>query len=276
VAPGALYDGCLALDGVVVATPSALHAAPTLAALDGGLAVFCQKPLGRDAGECAAMVDAARAADRLLGVDLSYRHVAAFEAARGLVAAGAVGHVYLAELEFHNAYGPSTAWCRDRSQAGGGCVIDLGTHLVDLAAWVLGDLAVDAVTSRVYAQGRPLAAPIDAIEDCAVVRFDLAGGTTITLACSWFRHAGCDAVIGARFHGPDGAVAVANVDGSFFDFRTERRRGTAAEVVTEPPDRWGGRAAVRWAERVAAGAGFDPDVERVVDVARLVDRVYGR
>ncbi|MCU1352579.1 MAG: oxidoreductase domain protein, partial [Acidimicrobiales bacterium] len=104
VAPGALYDGCLALDGVVVATPSALHAAPTLEALDGGLAVFCQKPLGRDAGECAAMVDAARAADRLLGVDLSYRHAAAFDAARGLVAAGAVGHVYLAELEFHNAY----------------------------------------------------------------------------------------------------------------------------------------------------------------------------
>src|SRR5690625_1290120 len=64
----------LRLDGVVIATPNALHAGQTLAALRAGLAVFCQKPLALNAAEARAMVDAARSADRLLDVDYSYRH----------------------------------------------------------------------------------------------------------------------------------------------------------------------------------------------------------
>src|SRR4051812_33539199 len=59
------------LDGVVIATPSALHAQQAVRALENGVAVFCQKPLGRTASECADVVDAARRADRLLGVDVS-------------------------------------------------------------------------------------------------------------------------------------------------------------------------------------------------------------
>ena len=61
------------VDGVVIATPSAMHAEQSIRALERGAAVFCQKPLGRTAAEVQAVVDAARAADRLLGVDLSYR-----------------------------------------------------------------------------------------------------------------------------------------------------------------------------------------------------------
>ncbi|HEX8050695.1 MAG TPA: Gfo/Idh/MocA family oxidoreductase, partial [Solirubrobacterales bacterium] len=70
------------LDGVVIATPSALHAEQAVAALDAGLAVFCQKPLGRSAAETERVVAAARRADRLLGVDLSYRHTRAAVAVR--------------------------------------------------------------------------------------------------------------------------------------------------------------------------------------------------
>ena len=61
----------LDIDGVVIATPSALHAAQSLQALAAGKAVFCQKPLGRSADEVSAVVAAARSADRLLGLDLS-------------------------------------------------------------------------------------------------------------------------------------------------------------------------------------------------------------
>ena len=59
------------LDGIVIATPSALHAEQAIAALEHGVAVFCQKPLGRTAAEAEAVVEAARRADRLLCVDLS-------------------------------------------------------------------------------------------------------------------------------------------------------------------------------------------------------------
>src|SRR5215210_8839874 len=75
----------LRLDGLVIATPSALHAEQAQAALERGVAVFCQKPLGRDAGEARAVVDAARRADRLLGVDLSYRHTEAARRAKDAI-----------------------------------------------------------------------------------------------------------------------------------------------------------------------------------------------
>ncbi|CAA9538212.1 MAG: oxidoreductase domain protein, partial [uncultured Solirubrobacteraceae bacterium] len=63
------FDELLAagLDGIAIATPSALHAAQATAALEAGVAVFCQKPLARTAAETRAVIDAARTADRLLG-----------------------------------------------------------------------------------------------------------------------------------------------------------------------------------------------------------------
>src|SRR3954471_14122601 len=82
------------LDAVVVATPSGLHAADCKRALDAGLAVFCQKPLAPSAAEVALVVDAARAADRLLRVDFCYRHTRALTALRQAVSSGSIGRVY--------------------------------------------------------------------------------------------------------------------------------------------------------------------------------------
>jgi hypothetical protein len=74
----------------------------------------------------------------------------------------------------------------------------------------------------------------------------------------------------------EGGAALRNVDGSFYDFVADRLDGTAKRVLATPPDAWGGRAAADWARRLAAGARFDPDAERLVDVARVLDRIYGR
>src|ERR1051325_12094815 len=67
------------LDGVVIATPNRFHAEQSIAALERGIAVFCQKPLARTASETRKIVEAARDADRLLGVDLSYRAIPAMQ-----------------------------------------------------------------------------------------------------------------------------------------------------------------------------------------------------
>ncbi len=142
------------LDGVVIATPSALHAEQARQAFAGGVAVFCQKPLGRDLAETRAVIDAARAADRLLGVDLSYRHLAAVEAVRALLRDGELGRVYAAELTFHNAYGPDKPWFTRRSQSGGGCLIDLGTHLLDLVMWLTRRQRCRGAQSRAVARRR--------------------------------------------------------------------------------------------------------------------------
>jgi predicted dehydrogenase len=280
--PGAVVadslDGLLdlGLDGVVIATPSALHAEQAIAALARGCAVFCQKPLARTAGETRRVVDAARAADRLLGVDLSYRHTAGMRAIRELVQGGALGDVYAVDLVFHNAYGPDKGWFYDPVLSGGGCVIDLGIHLVDLALWTLGWPAVRHADGRLFAKGQPLIDPSRQVEDHAVATLDLANGTCVRLACSWHLSAGQDAVIEAAFYGSQGGAALRNVDGSFYDFTAQRFRGTARESLAVPPDAWGGRAAVGWARALADGARFDPEVEHLVDVAAALDGVYGR
>jgi predicted dehydrogenase len=276
VAPGATaaasLDELLALelDGVVIATPSALHADQAVAALERGLAVFCQKPLGRDARETRRVVDAARAADRLLAVDLSYRHVEAVRAARA--ALPAIGRVYAADLVFHNAYGPDKPWFTQRALSGGGCVIDLGTHLLDLALWLTGSASAAVRSAALLREGRPLAG--DDVEDYAVAHLTLDGGVEARLACSWFLPAGRECVIECVLYGTDGAVAVRNVGGSFYDFRADLQRGTASETLAEPPDAWGGRALAAWAERLARGERFDPAAEELVALASVIDAVY--
>jgi predicted dehydrogenase len=281
-APGAQAAGSLealldlGLDGIVIATPSALHAAQARTALGRGIAVFCQKPLARTAGETRDVIDAARDADRLLGADLSYRHTLAMRRIRELVARGELGDIYAIDLVFHNAYGPDKAWFREPELSGGGCVIDLGTHLVDMVLWTLGFPAVRGVSSRLFAQGRPLGRSSGAVEDYANAQLDFETGAVARLTCSWNLSAGCDAVIEAHFHGTRGGAALRNVNGSFYDFTAEHHQGTRSTKLAEPPDAWGGRAAVAWARQLAANGRFDPEIEHVADVASVVDAIYGR
>jgi predicted dehydrogenase len=264
------------VDGVVIATPSAMHAEQSIRALERGVAVFCQKPLGRSVAEVRAVVDAARAADRLLCVDLSYRFTDGMRRIRELLASGELGRIYAVDLVFHNAYGPDKPWFYDPALSGGGCVMDLGVHLVDLALWALDNPGVTGVSGKLFSGGEALRDPARQVEDYAVATMELDTGTVVQLACSWRLQAGCDAMISAAFYGTEGGAALRNVNGSFYDFTAERFRGTAREILASPPDEWGGRAAADWATRLAAGERFDPAAERLVDVARALDRIYGR
>jgi len=264
------------LDGVVIATPSAMHAEQSIRALERGVAVFCQKPLGRTAGEVRTVIEAARTADRLLDVDLSYRFTDGMRRIRELVSAGELGRVYAVDLVFHNAYGPDKSWFYDPAQSGGGCVMDLGVHLVDLALWTLGFPKVTDVAGTLLSGGEPLHDPAVQVEDYAVATIELDGGAAVRLACSWRLQAGQDAVISASFYGTEGGAALSNVGGSFYDFSAERFRGTRREPLTGPPEQWGGRAAANWATRLAAGQRFDPGCERLTDVSEVLDRIYGR
>jgi predicted dehydrogenase len=264
----------LQLDGLVVATPTALHAEQAIAALEKDTAVFCQKPLGRSADETARVIETARLANRLLAVDLSYRFVRGVQKIKQMISAGEIGTVYVADLVFHNAYGPDKAWYYDRKFSGGGCLIDLGIHLIDLALWMLDFPVVEKVSSRLFSQGRPVQHVAGALEDHALARLDLASGATVNLACSWRLPAGRDAVIGASFFGTGGGLSIHNVGGSFYDFRAERFQGTSRVILDEPPDPWGGRAAVAWAQQLSADASFDARIEPAHLVAEVIDEIY--
>lgn len=262
------------LDGVVIATPSALHAEQSIRALERGVAVFCQKPLGRTAAEAGAVVEAARRADRLLGVDLSYRFTEGVQRLRDQLAGGELGRIHAVDLTFHNAWGPDKPWFYDPQLSGGGCVMDLGVHLVDLVLWLMPGTRVVEVSSVLQSGGRPLRD--GAVEDYAVATLVLDTGCVVRLACSWRLPAGQEAVISAAFYGEGAGAEFRNVGGSFYDFVAERFDGPARRALAGPPDDWGGRAAADWARRLGAGTGFDPEVASTVEVARVLDRIYGR
>ena len=281
-APGAHVVHCFEelligeLDGLVIATPSAQHAAQAIAALNAGVPVFCQKPLGRTSTEARAAVDAAVRADRLLGVDFSYRFTQAAQAIRSLIRAGELGEIFACDLNFHNAYGPDKPWFHDVAQSGGGCVMDLGVHLIDLALWMLPDARVIDVDAELFRRGERLARPPLCVEDYSMAHLRLTTGAVVRIACSWNLHAGRDAVIGAAFHGTRGGACMRNIHGSFYDFAAEKFTGTQTHILCDSPDAWGGRAALEWARRLESSPEFDPEARNFVRVAKVVDAVYGR
>jgi predicted dehydrogenase len=213
------------------------------------------------------VIAAARRADRLVGVDLCYRHTLAARRVREVVRSGEIGEVVAADLVFHNAYGPDKAWSLDPGLSGGGCVIDLAIHLVDLALWTLGWPEVIAVSARLH--GEP-------IEDYAAAQIELETGTVLRLACSWRLHPGRECVLEASFHGAQGGASFRNVHGSFYEFVAERHEGARTRILVEVGDEWGGRAAIEWARKLGTGAGFDDAAEKNVEVHAALDRIYGR
>jgi predicted dehydrogenase len=263
------------LDGVVIATPNSFHAEQSIKALENGIAVFCQKPLGRNAFETRRIVEAARSADCLLGVDLSYSAIPAMQRVNALVESGELGKIFAVDAKFHNGYGPDKAWFRDYSLSGGGCVLDLGPHLLDLALRPLGFPRIARVQSSLFAKGQPR--KHDEVEDYGVAMIETVDGTVINLSCCWNLHAGREADIEIAFYGTKGGAKLRNVDGSFYDFVGERFRSTHTELLSEPHDsqwQWGGLAAIEWVNRLADEEGFDPAAERYVLLAEVIDSFY--
>jgi predicted dehydrogenase len=261
-------------DGVVIATPSALHADQCIQAFEAGCAAFCQKPLGRNAAEVQAVLAAAKHADRLLGVDLSYRHTAAMQAIRNRIRSGELGRIFAADLTFHNAYGPQSSWFWDPRLSGGGCLIDLGVHLVDLLLWLFDLPEIREARGMLLRDGHP--PDKDEVENYATGEIVLANGVHARIACSWNLNAGRDAVIETSFYGTEGGVQMRNENGSFFDFSAELFKGREHLTVASPPDDWGGRAAAEWVKKLAEGERFAGTTTGLLEIARVIDRLYAR
>jgi predicted dehydrogenase len=265
------------VEGVIIATPSALHAAQSIEALDAGKAVFCQKPLGRDAAEVKAVVEKAQEKDVLLSVDFSYRFTNGIKALKSVLDSGELGDIYGVNLVFHNAYGPDKPWYFDPKLAGGGCVMDLGVHLVDLLVWLFNNPEVNEVNSQLFSKGKRIEDIIEQVEDYAVAQLLLNDGIAVQLACSWNLPAGVDAVIEVSIYGTNGGVSFKNVNGSFYDFSTERFHGTSREVISSPGDSWGGKAAIDWVEQLAnTGNKFNAEAFQYLKAAEILDRIYKR
>jgi predicted dehydrogenase len=261
------------INGIIIATPSALHARQAIAALNTGKAVFCQKPLGRNEQETAEVIHAARRQNLLLEVDFSYRNTQAAKQVRKVVRSGELGKIYAVDLIFHNAYGPDKTWYYDGSLSGGGCLMDLGIHLIDLLFWILDETKIGRPVCQLFHQARPLQNRRQT-EDYAAAQFRVNNDTTVQLACSWNLPVGKDAVIKAAFYGENGGAVFRNVEGSFYDFAAEKHTGTSTEILAEPPDDWSGKRAVEWVHKLAESNTFDPEAETYINTAYALDLLY--
>lgn len=263
------------VEGVVIATPSAMHCAQALQAFAKDKAVFCQKPLGRNSNEVEAVIEAAQESNKLLGADFSYRYTTGFKKIHSVIQSGELGKIFAVDLKFHNAYGPDKPWFYDRKLSGGGCVLDLGIHLIDLMLYALSFPQVEKIRSSLYAKG-VCAKGKDIVEDYANVWMELGGDANAQLSCSWNLQAGCEAIIEASFYGTNGGVALKNVNGSFYDFVAMRYWGTKTEIIVQPPDDWGGKALINWIEQLSVNSEFNSEANNFLSSAQVIDRIYGR
>jgi predicted dehydrogenase len=210
---GQHFDDLLALPNVevvVICTPNALHVAQAAAALRAGKHVLVQKPLALSFADAQATVDLARDVGRLLLVDYSYRFLATIDALRRALAD--LGRVRALRAEFHNIYGPGVekTWFFDRQLSGGGALLDLGVHLLDLALWLIQPEHITLERAELECAG---------IEREAKLRVLLNRSMPFDLAVSW-NAALPETRIVFEAQGERGQARWENVDGSFFRFRT--------------------------------------------------------
>ena len=229
----------LKLDAVSVVLPNALHAPVTIAALGRGLHVLCEKPMAMNAGEARRMVAAAKKARKTLGINLSFRFTPQSRALKDIVDSGRLGRVYYAHTRWWRQRGlPGLGgWFGIKRLSGGGPIIDLGVHRMDLAMWLMGGPQPVAVSAAVY---NPIGSRLARrqrktfdVEDlgAAFVRFE--GGATLTLEASWAGFSGKNEDMVTEVLGERGGIVQRNV-GEGYDFEARvfsEEGGSMAETV---------------------------------------------
>jgi predicted dehydrogenase len=191
---GADWEALLArpdIDAVVVATPHKYLAPITIAALQAGKHVFCEKPMGRTAGEVEQVLACHRSHPRALVVGFTLRHHPAIARARELLTAGAIGEPFYVRGQYGHGGRPGydQEWRADRDLAGGGELLDQGIHLIDLSRWFLGEFTEVAGFTAAYFWGTQADAQSslasEPVEDNAFVLLRTASGLSASLHASW-------------------------------------------------------------------------------------------
>jgi predicted dehydrogenase len=165
----------LDIDAVYIATPANVHREQAMAALQAGKHVLCEKPLGMTVAEAGEMSAAAARRGLRLGAALMMRFHAQHRAARDLIAAGRIGKPVYARAQLSCWYPPiESAWRQDLRTGGGGSLIDMGGHCIDLLEMLLGPVAKVSCFVRNLVHAYPS-------EDSAVALLQFTGGALATV-----------------------------------------------------------------------------------------------
>ena len=208
------------IDAVSVCVPNALHAPVTVAALAAGKHVLVEKPLARTPDEGRAMIAAAEAAGKVLMIAFNHRQRSDVQWLKDYVESGALGRIYYAKAYWMRRQGiPGLgSWFVSKAMAGGGPLIDLGVHVLDMAMFLLGEPEPLAVSAATYAEFGPRglkgwgakqstgASGSYEVEDLGTAFVRLAGGTTLLLEASWASHGSAGDDYGVVLYGTEGGA----------------------------------------------------------------------
>ena len=284
------------IDAVVIATPNNLHVSIARVALDMGMAVLCDKPLALTAGDAYALANLAEDNRVTTMVPFTYRYMPTSQLVRRLLSDGAVGEPRHLNARYYAGYAHdgAYAWRWDRGIAGSGVIGDLGSHWLDLARWMLGEVvAVSAHATTFVPKGpRPDGRHYDVTEDHAVLHTRHANGAIATLEVSAVGAEGSS--FGQKHllevHGSDGSIEAVNDWERVQQVRVFNRGSSGGhQIATWPEDivaglRMGSVADTyhdvfrttetmtrAWATAAAAGQRCEPDFRVGARIQELVD-----
>ena len=289
---GRLYTDCnemLAalpeLDAVSVCTWNAAHAPCTIAALDAGKHVFCEKPMAMNTAEAEEMRAHAKRAGKLLGLGFVRRFGRDADLARALVEEGKLGRIYYAKAAYTRRNGSPGGWFEDKARSGGGPLIDLGVHVIDLVRYIAGNPQPVSVYGAAFSllRGRELTdlpaylasrpdAPVSDVEDLAVAMIRFADGMVLQAETSYKLYTGEDEN-SVELFGTEGGVRIAP------DLTLHSSAASKLAEVSFPfPAAFGGEAYRKEIEAfvsaITEGAPLRADADDGVAMMKILDAVY--
>jgi len=286
-APPALYsswEDLLAdprVDAVSVVLPNVLHAPVTLRALEAGKHVMCEKPLAMHAAEAQEMVDTARRLGRKFMVHFNVRFWPTSQAIKRAIDDGHLGHIYYARSVWHRQRGIPRmgGWFTQKEKAGGGALIDIGVHRLDLAMWFMGYPRPVSVSGATYGYlGRSLAEKEGVTFDVddmatAFIRFD--NGAVLSLETSWASNSEKSEIQEAQFYGVVGGALMRNVEAERrFEARIIRDRDGRIDVWDPDPPQPLETAQQHFCRSILTDTEPTATGEQGVVVMQLLDAIY--
>ena len=270
------------LQAVSVALPNFLHAPVALAALEAGKHVLCEKPLALNAEQAEQMVRAARARGLTLMVNFNYRFDEAAWMVHNAVEAGALGDIYYARTGWLRNRGiPGIGgWFTTKARSGGGALIDLGVHRLDLALWYMGYPTPVAVSGATYGTfGKALAERSGAsfdVDDLAAGFIRFQNGASLSVEASWAGNSEKREDMFTYLYGTKGGAVERNVgEGYTFEARLfVEVAGTLQEA--RPLTRPAGMENIRahFVHSVLAGKETIAPGEHGLILMRILDALY--
>ncbi|MDP6380813.1 MAG: Gfo/Idh/MocA family oxidoreductase [Phycisphaerae bacterium] len=214
------------LDLVSIATPNKFHMELTLAALEAGCHVLCEKPPAMNAGEARRTVTLAEERGLRLMINFSFRFWEQSWALKRQVDAGILGDIYFARTLWLRRRGAPAGdrWFTKKSLSGGGPLVDLGVHRLDLALWFMGFPKPVWVLGNTYnpiisASARKHQFECD-VEDLAVAMVRFENGAMLELEASWATNIAQRELMETRLLGTKAGLVQRNI-GEGYEFEAE-------------------------------------------------------